>query len=112
MRCWAGARTGNDIRKEREAMKENLEKYQLLRGYLAAFDSEMKMLLRMVDGILEEVESPGSIQTSPGLCLSVRDQAVRIRSILSSRLVALEDLISILRDHGIEIGPLGGGDGS
>jgi len=95
-----------NTRKERGVMEENLEKYQLLRAYLFAFDSEVKMLLRMVDGILEEVESPGNIQTSPGLCLSVRDQAVRMRSIISSRLVALEDLISILRDHGIEVGPL------
>lgn len=45
----------------------------------------------------------GSIQSNPELCHNVQDMGVRIRSLLSSRLVALEDLIMILRGYGIKI---------
>jgi hypothetical protein len=84
-------------------MEEDLEKYQHLKEYLGRGESELNKVLRMVDAILEEVELFHSMRTNPELCLNVRDQAVRIRSILSSHLVALEDLILILRCQGIEI---------
>jgi hypothetical protein len=84
-------------------MNEDLEKYRYLKEYLVVGETEMKKMLRMVDAILEDVESMQNMQLNPQLCLNVRDQAVRIRSALSSRLVALEDLITILRGHGMEI---------
>lgn len=85
-------------------MDEDMEKYQHLKEYLWSGETELKKMLRMVDTILEEVESFHNMQSSTEqLCLNVQDQAVRIRSNLSSRLVALEDLITVLRGHGIGI---------
>ena len=84
-------------------MDKELEKYQHLGEYLGVGETELRKILRMMDAILEEVESFQNMRLCPELCLNVRDQAVRIRSILSSRLVALEDLLIILREHGIEI---------
>ncbi len=84
-------------------MDKDMEKYQYLRKYLGMGESELKKVLRMIDAILEEVQAFQNMRASPELCLNVRDQAVRIRSTLSSHLVALEDLILILRGQGIEI---------
>jgi hypothetical protein len=84
-------------------MEEDMERYRHLKEYLGMGETDLNKMLRMVDAILEDVESFNNIRLSPELCLNVYDQAVRIRSTLSSRLVALEDLIAILREHGIEI---------
>jgi hypothetical protein len=84
-------------------MEDDLVKFQYMKDYLIVGEAELKRMLRMVDAIVEESEALKNIRLSPQFCLSVRDQAVRIRSILSSRLVALEDLIIILREHGLEI---------
>jgi hypothetical protein len=95
-------RTCRCLEKE-EDVEEDLDKYQLLKEYLAMFELELRMLLRMIDTILEDVESVKNMLSSTQLCLNVRDQAVRIHSTLTSRIVALEDLISILRTYGIQI---------
>lgn len=82
-------------------MDMDLEKYRHLKEYIGAGEFELKMILRMVDAILEEVESYYNMRLNPELCLNIRDQAVRIRSTLASRLAALEDLINILSDLGV-----------
>lgn len=77
------------------------EKYEALKAYMAASKSDLKMMLRMVDAILEESQSFPNRISSPEACLNIRDLVGRIRSVLTSRLHALEDLINILREHGI-----------
>jgi hypothetical protein len=84
-------------------MNEDIEKFRHLKKYLGMGESDLNKVLGMVDTILEEVESFHNMRLSPELCLNVRDQAVRIRTTLSSRLVALKDLIGILREYGMEI---------
>jgi hypothetical protein len=97
-----GIRTDTSMRRTVD-MDQGLEKYRHLKKYLGMGEIELKKVLRMMDAILEEVESFQNMRASPELCLNVRDQAVRIRSTLSLHLVALEDLILILRSQGIEI---------
>lgn len=84
-------------------MENNLEKYQYLKEYMRVTETELNKKLRMVNAIMEDVESSHNMRRCPELCLDVRDQAVRIHSNLESRLVALQDLIGILRGYGIEI---------
>jgi hypothetical protein len=84
-------------------MIEDLEKFRHLKEYLGMGENDLNKVLGMIDAILEEVESFHNMRLSPELCLNVRDQAVRIRTTLSSRLVALKDLIGILREYGMEI---------
>jgi hypothetical protein len=84
-------------------MDNDLEKYRHLKEYLGISESELKKLVRMVDSLLEYVDDHGAISSSPELCHDVRDMAMRIRSQLNSRLIALEDLIAILREYGITI---------
>lgn len=81
----------------------DLEKYGHLKEYIGAGEFDLKKLLRMVDAILEEVESYYNMRLNPELCLNIRDQAVRIRSTLSSRLAAIEDLHTILCDLGVDV---------
>src|SRR5690606_11828717 len=84
-------------------MDQGLEKYRHLKEYMDGADIDLRKLLRMVDSILEEVESPHIKESNPELCLSISDIAVRIRSLLSARLAALEGLVTSLREHGIGI---------
>lgn len=84
-------------------MDHGLEKYRHLREYMDVAEVDLKKLLRMIDTLLEEVESYHNMKSSPELCLGIRDNALRVRSLLSSRLVALEDLIVLLRENGIRI---------
>ena len=84
-------------------MDNDLEKYRHLKEYMTMAEKELQKMLRMIDTILEDVESLHNIKLNPELCLNVRDQAVRIRSHLASRLTAIEDLINILREYGMEI---------
>jgi len=84
-------------------MDKDLEKYRHLQEYLGMSESELQKLTRMVDSLLEYVEDRDTMRSCPELCNNVRDMAVRIRSMLSSRLIALEDLIGILAEYGIRI---------
>ncbi|MEN6475328.1 MAG: hypothetical protein ABFD81_15045 [Syntrophaceae bacterium] len=84
-------------------MDKDLEKYRHLKEFLGMSASELQKLTRMVDSLLEYVEDRDTMRSSPELCNNVRDMAVRIRSMLRSRLVALEDLIIILGEYGIKI---------
>ena len=85
-------------------MEGELAKFQYMKEYIIVSEAELlKKILLMVDGIVEESESLKNIRLSPQFCLNVRDQAVRIRTILSSHLVALENLITILRENGMKL---------
>lgn len=84
-------------------MDHDLEKYRQLRDYFAMSESEIRKLIRMVDSLLGYVDDPDAVRLNPELCHNVQDMGGRIRALLSSRLVALEDLILILKEHGIAI---------
>ncbi len=84
-------------------MDLGLEKYRHLKEYMDGADIDLRKLLRMVDSILEEAEDPCNRESNPELCLGISDIAVRIRSLLSARLAALEGLVISLREHGINL---------
>ncbi len=84
-------------------MDEGLGKYQYWQEYMNVAETDLKASLRMVDTILEAVCSPDNIISSPELCSDIQNIATRLRFFLTSRLIALEDLIVILEKHGIKI---------
>ena len=84
-------------------MDEGLGKYRYWQEYLNATETDLKASLRMVDTILEAVCSPNNIISSPELCSDIQNITARLRFFLTSRLIALEDLIVILEKHGIKV---------
>ena len=84
-------------------MDEGMEKYQYWQEYLNTAEADLKASLRMVDTILETVCYPSNILSSPELCSDIQNIADRLRYFVTSRLIALEDLIVILEKHGIKV---------
>jgi hypothetical protein len=87
----------------KQEMNEGMEKYQYWQEYLNTAEADLKASLRMVDTILETICSPSNILSSPELCSDIQNIADRLRFFLTSRLIALEDLIVILEKYSIKI---------
>ena len=80
-------------------MNQDIDNLKFWRDHMEAAETNMKATLRMIDSILEIVESPQNIKSSPELCNDVRALVGRIRSSLSERLIALEDLLGFLKEY-------------
>jgi len=86
-------------------MNVSIEKYQHWQEYLTAAQIDLKSSLRMVDAMLDIVQSPENILSSPEMCRDLQDLAERLRFFIDTRMVALNDLIAILKLHGICVVP-------
>jgi hypothetical protein len=84
-------------------MDEGLGKYRHFQEFMDAAHTDLHSSLRIVDTILDAVRLPANTESHPELCREVQYLADRLRFFITSRLAALEDLIVILRGHGIEI---------
>jgi hypothetical protein len=90
------------FKEERGVMNQDIDNLKFWKDHLEAAETNMETTLRMIDSILEIVESPQNLKSSPELCNDVKSLAARIRSSLSERLIALEDLLGFLKEYEIK----------
>ncbi|HQM56722.1 MAG TPA: hypothetical protein PKZ57_04375 [Methanoregulaceae archaeon] len=93
------------LREGKPDMNVSIEKYQYWQEYLTAAHIDIKSSLRMVDAMLDIVQYPENILSSPEMCGDLQNLAERLKSFITTRMVALDDLITILRTHGICVVP-------
>jgi hypothetical protein len=83
-------------------MNKDIDNLKFWKDHMEAAETNMNTTLRMIDSILEIVESPQNMESSPELCNDVRALSVRIRSSITERLIALEDLLGFLKEYEIK----------
>lgn len=87
-----------------ELTDKEREKYATLKRYLLASESDLNMMLGMIESLHKDVGSLRSLRPDTReLCLSIGDMVTRLGMIVNLRLTALQDLLFTLREHGISL---------